>query len=528
MEDVNPVDDEVEVLQEEEVRRAIKGLKNCKSGGLDGIVGEMVKYGGDELLAHMWDIYRRVWETEEMPEDWGMGLYVPLHKKEDRATCDNYRGVCLLNIGYKIQARIMCNRLMPWYLAVVGNYQAGFMPGKSTVDNVFIIRQINEKFHEYAKTSWHIFVDYKQAYDSVHRPSLWNMLREFNIPEKLVRLVKMCYSNSRGRVRVGGDMTDEFGVNTGLRQGCPLSCMLFNMALEWVMRNTPPSPDPITLSNGLTLDRLAYADDCDLMGEGYRGRDEQLYNFDETGQRAGLEVKEGKTKAMKMSRQNRTEDFIDLGGFMLEEVDQFKYLGSIIQSVNSMESEISSRIAAASKCSWAVNDVLKSKSISRATKIQLYTTVIRPVLTYSCETWPLTQELERRLLVFEHGILRRIYGPVRDALTGEWRIRHNQELRDLSRLTPVTGFVRAQRLRWAGHVARMDADALPRRVLEGEPLRRRPPGRPKLRWRDCVRRDLELLDVPYPEMWMEHAQDRTWWRLLVAAAKGPDGLQLQE
>ena len=74
----------------------------------------------------------------------------------------------------------------------------------------------------------------------------------------------------------------------------------------------------------------------------------------------------------------------------------------------------------------------------------------------------------------------------------------------------------------------MDADALPRRVLEGEPLGRRPPGRPKLRWRDCVRRDLELLDVPYPDMWMEHAQDRLWWRLLVAAAKGLDGLQLQE
>ena len=77
-------------------------------------------------------------------------------------------------------------------------------------------------------------------------------------------------------------------------------------------------------------------------------------------------------------------------------------------------------------------------------------------------------------------------------------------------------------------VARMDADALPRRVLEGEPIGRRPPGRPKLRWRDCVRRDLELLDVPYPEMWMEHAQDRQWWRLLVAAAKGLDGRQLQE
>ena len=136
--------------------------------------------------------------------------------------------------------------------------------------------------------------------------------------------------------------------------------------------------------------------------------------------------------------------------------------------------------------------------------------------------------MERRLLVFEHSILRRIYGPMRDHETGEWRTRHNEELRGLSRLPLITAFVRAQRLRWAGHVARMDADALPLLVLEGTPEGRRPPGRPKLRWSDCIRRDLEQLDVPHPERWMEHAQDRRWWRLLVAAAKDPGGLMLQE
>ena len=113
-------------------------------------------------------------------------------------------------------------------------------------------------------------------------------------------------------------------------------------------------------------------------------------------------------------------------------------------------------------------------------------------------------------------------------MTGEWRLRHNQELRDLSQLVPITGFIRAQRLRWAGHVARMAPDALRRRVLEGAPAGRRPVGRPRLRWSDCVKHDLELLEIADPERWMDYAQDRLLWRNLVAAAKDLNGLQLQE
>ena len=70
---------------------------------------------------------------------------------------------------------------------------------------------------------------------------MWNILIEFNIPEKLVHLIQMCYRNRRGRVRVGGDLSDPFDVEAGLKQGYPLSCLLFNLALEYVMRQTPTS-----------------------------------------------------------------------------------------------------------------------------------------------------------------------------------------------------------------------------------------------------------------------------------------------
>ena len=185
------------------------------------------------------EIYKKIWSDEVMPQDREEGIYLPLHKKEDIYDCVNYRGLCLLNIGYKILANILCRRFQPHYLGIVGDYQAGFMPGRSTTDNIFIVRQVCEKYREYGRTAWHVFVDYRQVFDSIHRPSLWLILRSLNVPENIIRLAKACYNDSWCRVRVGGDLTDVFSMQRGLRQGCPLSCMLSNYTLEWVMRSIP-------------------------------------------------------------------------------------------------------------------------------------------------------------------------------------------------------------------------------------------------------------------------------------------------
>ena len=92
---------------------------------------------------------------------------------------------------------------MPFYNDIIGPHQAGFMKDKSTVDNIFLLRQMGEKYWEFDKTIWHVFVDFSQAYDSVHRHSLWNILTEFRVPRKLIQLIRACYTNTQGKVRVG-------------------------------------------------------------------------------------------------------------------------------------------------------------------------------------------------------------------------------------------------------------------------------------------------------------------------------------
>ena len=115
-------------------------------------------------------------------------------------------------------------------------------------------------------------------------------------------------------------------------------------------------------------------------------------------------------------------------------------------------------------------------------KIKIYRTIILPVVLYGCETWSLTLREERRLRVFENRVLRRVFGPKRDEVTGEWRKLHNEELNDLYSLLPnIVRVVKSRRMRWAGHVARMGEDRGVHRVLMGKPEGKRPLGRPRRR-----------------------------------------------
>ena len=203
---------------------------------------------------------------------------------------------------------------------------------------------------------------------------------------------------------------------------------------------------------------------------------------------------------------------------MLEAVTSFKYLGSTVTSLNQIEEEIRIRIAAGARCAWALDTTLKSSMLSRATKTQIYTTIIRPVVLYGCETWRLTKESERRLNVFERSILRKIWGPVMDDEAGEWRRRHNHELIALSGLPPITNVIRSQRLRWAGHASRKEDGQLVKEIMVGRPLGTRPLGRPRKRWIDNMKEDMNKLGED-PEEWRQLSEDRAVWKRLVKAAR---------
>ena len=110
--------------------------------------------------------------------------------------------------------------------------------------------------------------------------------------------------------------------------------------------------------------------------------------------------------------------------------------------------------------------------------------LILPIVLYGCETWSLTLREERKLRVFENMVLRRIFGPRRDEVTGEWRKLHNEELNDLYSSPNIVRVIKSRRMRWAGHVVRVGEERGAYRLLVGKPEGKRPMGRPRRRWVD--------------------------------------------
>jgi hypothetical protein len=186
---------------------------------------------------------------------------------------------------------------------------------------------------------------------------------------------------------------------------------------------------------------------------------------------------------------------------------------------NDITEEINKRIMSANKCYFGLLRHFKSRLLSRQTKSTLYKTLVKPVLTYASETWTLTLRNERALNIFERKILRRIYGPIRDGTN--WRRRYNAELYGLYEDCSAVQSIKIGRLRWLGHVHRMNDNEPAKRVMSSNPIGRRRRGRPKIRWLDGAASDCRILGVPN---WKAATLDRNRWRELLEEARTHTGL----
>ena len=215
-----------------DVEMAIDKLKQNKAPGYDLIPAEMIKKGGRELRLAILKLIQRIWENEIIPQEWKVGMINPIYKKGDNMMCENYRAITLLHTTYKILANILYNRMSPYMEQIIGDYQCGFRSGRSTTDQIFIMRQLIEKCWEQNIDTHHLFLDFESAYDSVLKDEIWEPMHHIGFPEKLINLCRIISSETYAVVKIGKKISPKFMLEKGIRQGDAIAPVLFNIALE--------------------------------------------------------------------------------------------------------------------------------------------------------------------------------------------------------------------------------------------------------------------------------------------------------
>ena len=223
----------------EEVKHAIKNLPNNKAPGIDGLVNEFLKCTPDIFLSCITQLFNKMLETGYYPQSWCDAIIMPLYKKGNHNDVENYRGISLLSVLGKLFTKIANNRMVQWADAKDKFYeeQAGYMKGKSTIDHIFTLYAMSQKYTSKKKGRFYVvFIDFSKAFDSIPHLHLWYRLINQGIHGRLLNVLRSMYAKLRSCVLTQQGLTDFFQCFVGTRQGCMVSPLLFILYLNELLK----------------------------------------------------------------------------------------------------------------------------------------------------------------------------------------------------------------------------------------------------------------------------------------------------
>ncbi|GJW99695.1 retrovirus-related pol polyprotein LINE-1 [Tanacetum coccineum] len=255
-------------INQAEVRTALQKMGRNKAVGLDQIPIEAWKSLGDEGSFCLTILFNKIFSSARMPEEWRLSEVIPIFKnKGDVQVCSNYRGIKILGHTMKLWERMIQRRLRRE--TSVSENQFGFMPGRSSVEAIHLIRSLMVKYRERQRDLHMAFLDLEKAYDSVPRELIWKTLVDKGTSRRYIRVIRDMYDGAKTRVRTSIGYTEFFPVDVGLHQGSAISPYLFALILD-------------ELSRGIQEDIpwcLIFADDIVLVSESAEGLNIRLENL---------------------------------------------------------------------------------------------------------------------------------------------------------------------------------------------------------------------------------------------------------
>lgn len=393
---------------------------------------------------------------------------------------------------------------------------------------IFSLKQLQEKCKEQRQPLFVAFIDLTKAFDLVSRDGLFKILPKIGCPPKLLSIIRSFHEGMKGTVVFDGSTSAAFNIRSGVKQGCVLAPTLFGIFFAVMLKHAFGSAAEgiylRTRSDGklFNLSRLRaktktqlkclrdflFADDAAVTAHSAEDLQQLMSRFSVACQHFGLTISFKKTQVM--GQDVDSPPAISINGHKLDVVHDFVYLGSTISDTLTLDIEINRRIGkAATTLSRLTKRAWNNKKLTENTKIQIYRACVVSTLLYGSESWTLRAAQERKLNAFHMRCLRRILN-----ITWQDKV-PNSTVLERANYTSMYTLLKQRRMRWLGHVVRMDDGRIPKDLLYGELVQgKRPTGRPQLRYKDTCKRDLKALCIDLND-WEITALERPAWRQAV-------------
>ncbi len=317
----------------DELRYALLQAKRGKALGEDMIPVEVLNNNGCQQ--YLLQLFNVCFSTGTIPVAWSRGIINPIPKnaKDDPRDPLNYRGITMTSSVYKLFCSILCRRLTTWVEdnGILCDEQNGFRQGRSTIDHLGSLTCVVETRMKKKLSTFTAFIDFSKAYDRIDRNLLWHKLSRIGISGNMSSSLKSLYENVQCTVRINGHKTEWFEVGAGLKQGCILSPLLFNLFINDLVYGMKLLNCGVMCGN-ISLSVLLYADDIVLISDKEEHLQCMLSYLAEWCNEWGLSINFNKSKVMHFRREGtpKTECNFRCGDSTVDLVDQYKYLGLIL------------------------------------------------------------------------------------------------------------------------------------------------------------------------------------------------------
>ena len=375
-----------------EIQEGICKLKNGKASGCDGISNEIIKSASKSIVPVVCDIFNKLLELEHYPIQWATGLIIPLHKSGETDDPINFRGITINSCLSKLFTLLLNERLTLFCESnqIIEYNQVGFRKGFRTADQVFTLKTIIDQSFSRGDKLYACFVDFRKAYDTVWREALLYRLLQNGISGKFTNLIRDMYSRLQACVHLPNGISYPFPSVVGLKQGCNLSPILFNIFINNLVKDLQMGDLDAPKLGDISVSSLLYADDLVIISKSEAGLQKSLDILNEFSLKWKLKVNMTKTKCIVFSRGRKpaTPLQMKLGHTNIENCDSYCYLGTMFSRSGSFNLASQTLCGKARSAMFSLlKNTYKHGACNIYLILELFDKMVSPIATYNSEVW---------------------------------------------------------------------------------------------------------------------------------------------